>query len=118
MNDKNKAHIDSNERLTEFLLYKSPSGEIKIDVLIQNETIWLPQKKIALLFDVKIPAISKHINNIFDSGELQKEATVSILETVQNTYGKFTNPKQLYFKSKQHNFSVILLAEIIGGSPL
>ncbi|MCK5807533.1 virulence RhuM family protein [bacterium] len=44
----------------------------------------MPQKKIAELFDVKVPAISKHLNNIYDSGELQKEATVSILETVQN----------------------------------
>ena len=68
----------------EFLLYKTPNGEIKVDVLLHNETIWLSQKKIAELFDVKIPAISKHLNNIFDSGELQKKATVSILEIVQN----------------------------------
>jgi len=69
---------------TEFLLYKTPNGDIRIDVLLQNETIWLPQKKIAELFDVKVPAISKHLNNIFDRGELQKEATVSNLEIVGN----------------------------------
>ena len=67
-----------------FLLYKTPNGDIKVDVLLQNETIWMPQKKIAELFDVNVPAISKHLKNIFDSGELLKEATVSILEIVQN----------------------------------
>jgi len=68
----------------EFLLYKSSNGDVKVDVLLQNETIWIPQKKIAELFDVNVPAISKHLNNIFESGELQKHATVSILEIVQN----------------------------------
>lgn len=72
---------------TEFLLYKTPNGDIKVDVLLQNETIWMPQKKMAELFDVNVPAISKHLNNIYESGELQKNATISILETVQ-TEGK------------------------------
>ncbi len=69
---------------TNFLLYKTPNGDVKVDVLLQNKTIWMPQKKIAELFDVNVPAISKHLNNIYDSGELQKKATVSILEIVQN----------------------------------
>jgi len=72
----------------EFLLYKTPSGEVKVDVLLQNETIWMPQKKIAELFDVNIPAISKHLKNIFESGELKKKATVSVLEIVQNESGR------------------------------
>ena len=71
---------NSEKKLTEFLLYKSPNGEMKIDVLLQNETIWLPQKKIAELFDVKVPAISKHIRNIFEEGELDEKVVVSILE--------------------------------------
>ncbi len=89
--------LKNNDKLTEFLLYKSPNGEIKIDVLLQNETIWLPQKKIAQLFDVKVPAISKHLNNIFESGELSKEATVSILETVQNESGRNVKRKVEFF---------------------
>jgi len=68
----------------EFLLYKTPNGEVRVDVLLQNETIWMPKKKIAELFDVNVSAISKHLNNTYDSGELQKEATVSILEIVQS----------------------------------
>jgi hypothetical protein len=64
----------------EFLLYKTDKGDIKVDVLLQNETIWLPQSKIAKLFDVKIPAISKHLKNIFESGELNEKVVVSVLE--------------------------------------
>ena len=67
----------------EFILYKTSNGDVKVDVLLQNETIWMPQKKIAELFDVHVPAVSKHLNNIFESGELHKKATVSILEIVQ-----------------------------------
>jgi hypothetical protein len=64
----------------EFLLYKTDKGDIKVDVLLQNETIWMPQSKIAELFEVKIPAISKHLKNIFESGELNEKVVVSILE--------------------------------------
>jgi len=88
---------NTNKKLTEFLLYKSPNGKIKVDVLIQNETIWLPQKKIAQLFDVNVPAISKHLNNVFESGELQKNATVSILETVQNESGRDVKRKLEFY---------------------
>ena len=64
----------------DFLLYKSDSGDIKVDVMLQNESIWLPQNKIAELFEVKRPAITKHLNNIFDSGELDEKVVCSILE--------------------------------------
>ena len=82
---------------TEFLLYKTSNGDIKVDVLLQNETIWMPQKKIAELFDVNVPAVSKHLKNIFESGELQKEATVSILETVQNENGRDVKRKMEFY---------------------
>lgn len=64
----------------EFLLYKTDNGDIKMDVLLQNGTIWLPQSKIAELFDVQRPAITKHLNNIFGSGELDEKVVCSILE--------------------------------------
>jgi len=67
---------------TEFLLYRSPNGEIKVEVFIHNENVWLTQKRMAELFDVGIPAISKHLDNIYDEGELDKTSTISILETV------------------------------------
>ncbi|SDN71857.1 Virulence protein RhuM family protein [Desulfonauticus submarinus] len=55
----------------------------KIEVSLREETIWLSLNQIAEFFDVQKVAISKHIKNIYDSGELQRESTVSILETVQ-----------------------------------
>jgi hypothetical protein len=64
----------------QFLLYKTDNGDIKVDVLLQNETIWMPQTKIAELFEVKVPAVFKHLKNIFESGELDEKVVVSILE--------------------------------------
>ena len=71
------------DELTEFLLYSLPNGEVKVEVILNKETVWLTQKAIAQLFGVQVPAISKHLSNIYESGELDKNATVSILETVQ-----------------------------------
>ena len=68
---------------TNFLLYTGNDGKVNIEVFLKDETVWLTQKAMAELFGVNIPAISKHLSNIFESGELQKEATLSILETVQ-----------------------------------
>ena len=60
-----------------------PNETVRLDVRLENETVWLTQLKIADLFGVQKAAISKHIKNIFASGELVKEATVSKMETVQ-----------------------------------
>ena len=56
------------DQTTEFLLYTAPNGAIKVEVLLSNESIWLTQKRMAELFGVGVPAISKHLKNIFDSG--------------------------------------------------
>ena len=68
----------------EIVLYTTPDGTVKIDTVFRDETIWLTQSKMAELFDVNIPAISKHLSNIYEDGELQKNATISKMETVQN----------------------------------
>ncbi len=68
------------DEITEFLLYTSPSGGVKVEVLLNNETLWLTQERIAQLFGVQRPAISKHLKNIFESGELQERVVCSILE--------------------------------------
>jgi len=75
--------LTTKETLTEFLLYTTPNSDIKVETYLHNETLWLPQKRIAELFGVNVPAISKHLNNIYDDHELEREATISILETVQ-----------------------------------
>ena len=65
----------------EILLYTGKDGEVKVDVLYGNQNIWLTQKKMALLFGVQIPAINKHLKNIFESEELKEDSVISILET-------------------------------------
>lgn len=55
---------------SEIVLYSTVDGRVKIDTVLYDETIWLTQKKMADLFDVKRPAITKHLKNIFESGEL------------------------------------------------
>ncbi|MCF8083687.1 MAG: virulence RhuM family protein [Deltaproteobacteria bacterium] len=65
---------------SEIILYEASDGTVKIDTVFRDETIWLTQAKMAELFDVKIPAISKHLKNIFESGELDEKVVVSILE--------------------------------------
>ena len=67
----------------QFYIYRDANGSVNVNALMQNETLWLTQKSMAELFDVEVPAISKHINNIFESKELAKEATVSKMEIVQ-----------------------------------
>lgn len=67
----------------EILLYTAADGKVKVDCLFQGETIWLPQKRIAELFGVGVAAISKHLENIYESGELSRMATFSKMETVQ-----------------------------------
>lgn len=71
----------------DLIIYETPNGEINIEVLYANENIWLTQKRIADLFNVGIPAISKHISNIYEENELDKDSTLSKMEIVQ-TEGK------------------------------
>ncbi len=59
-------------------------GELELKVSINEDTIWLTQKQIAEVFDVNVPAISKHIKNIYKDNELEEFGTISVLEIVQN----------------------------------
>ena len=66
-----------------FLVYNTPDKDIKVNAVIKDDTIWLTQKSMAELFGVQTPAISKHLKNIFEEGELNELATISKMETVQ-----------------------------------
>lgn len=66
------------------ILYTTPDGKVTVDVFFQADNFWLPQRAMAELFGVKTPAISKHLKNIYESGELTPEATLSKMETVQS----------------------------------
>ncbi len=78
------------DEITEFLLYTTPNGKVKVEIFLHNENIWLTQDKIALLFGVQRPAITKHLKNIFESKELIEKAVSSILEhTAEDQYEKY-----------------------------
>ena len=63
----------------EIILYQ-PDEAVKLEVRLEDETVWLTQEQIADLFGTKRPAITKHLNNIYKSGELDIDSTCSILE--------------------------------------
>lgn len=67
----------------EFLVFKTQEKEKGISVRYENENLWMTQKAMAELFNVNVPAINKHLNNIYDEGELNRESTISKMETVQ-----------------------------------
>ena len=81
-------------------IYKSDNS-IQLEVLMENETVWLTQAQIADLFGVKRPAITKHLNNIYKSEELDEKSTCSILEHMGN------DTKQTY-QTKYYNLDAIL----------
>lgn len=88
--------MDKNKSKGEIIIYTSEDGKISLDTKLENNTIWLTQKDMAELFGVKTPAINKHLNNIYQEGELSQDATISILEIVQKE-GKRNVKRQTAF---------------------
>lgn len=76
------------DQMTEFLLYTSWNGKVKVNVFLHNENLWLTQKQMWELFWVWVPAISKHIDNIYSERELDKNWTVSKMEIVQKEWDR------------------------------
>ena len=72
----------------DFIVYTEPDGDIKVRATVVDDTIWLTQKAMSELFDVNVPAISKHLDNIYDSGELDRGSTISKMEIVQDEGGR------------------------------
>ena len=66
---------------SDIIFYSSPEGNVKVEVIYLGETFWLTQKKLAELFGVEIPAISKHLKNIFETHELDEDSVISKMET-------------------------------------
>ena len=75
--------LTTKDEITDFLLYNSPNGDVRVEVFLHNETVWLTQKRMAELFNVGVPAISKHLDNIYSDAELNRDSTVSKMEMVQ-----------------------------------
>ena len=74
-------HNNQLQKFPNFVIFQTDTGKVNIDVFFQNETLWLTQKNMAELFEVNVPAISKHLKNIFQSDELIESAVISNLET-------------------------------------
>ncbi len=98
MDKKNKLTI--RDELTEFLLYTTPDGKVKVEIFFHNESIWLTQKRMAELFGVQRPAITKHLNNIIKERELEENSVSSILEHTAEDGKKY--------KTKYYNLDAII----------
>lgn len=92
--------MSDNFKESKFLLYQTDNKDIKIDVFLQNDSVWLTQKMMGELFGVNTPAISKHLNNIFESNELEEKSVISILETTASD-GKI-------YKTQFYNLDAII----------
>ncbi len=86
--------------INEIIFYTTPDGDKKVEILFQDENFWLTQKAISGLFEVEVPAISKHLKNIFESGELVADSVISILETTASD-GKT-------YKTRYYNLDAII----------
>lgn len=95
-----KLIISTTNDLNDFLLYTTPNGSVKVEIFLHNETIWLSQEKIAHLFGVKRPAITKHLINIFKNNELDENLVCSIMEHTANDGKKY--------KTKFYNLDAII----------
>lgn len=91
---------------SQLVIYQTPQGDTRIDVTVKGETIWLTQRQIAELFGTKVPAISKHLKNIFTSGELQEDMVISKMETTTR-HGAISGKTQTK-ETKFYNLDAIL----------
>ena len=87
---------DFNKRMT-MVLYRSDKDDVSVNAYLKDDTLWVTQKSMADLFCVNVPDISKHLSNIYDEGELQKEATVSKMEIVQNEGGRQVKRQTVFY---------------------
>lgn len=98
--------LSTQDQATDFLLYTAPNGEIKVEVLLSNETIWLTQERMAELFGVQRPAITKHLKNIFETGELDEKLVCSVLEHTTE-HGAIAGKTQTQ-KVKYYNLDAVI----------
>lgn len=87
----------SNVMESNILLYKTARGESRVEVIFNNETFWMSQKRMATLFGVDVRTINYHLSQIYDSGELQQEATIRKIEIVQTEGERDVNRQPLFY---------------------
>jgi len=86
-----------------FLMYSTPQGGVKVEVVVKDETVWVTQKAMAELFGVEVPTINYHLKNIFADGELARESTVRKILIVQTEGGRLVERNIEY-----HNLDAII----------
>jgi hypothetical protein len=91
-----KKIVSKENSFTEILLYNTPNGKVKVEIYLQNETVWLSQQKMADLFGVDRSVVTKHLANIYSENELNKEATCAKIAQVQ-TEGDRTVNRRIEF---------------------
>lgn len=87
----------TNNNASDIIIYRTDDGQARLEVRLHGETIWLTQTQLAELFDVNVPAVSKHIRNILASAELDSSATVSKMERVQIEGGRKVKRSQVLY---------------------
>ena len=90
----------------QFLIYSTPEENVLVDVVVKDENIWVTQKAMAELFGVKVPAISKHLKNIFEEDELQQEVVVSKME-ITTQHGALADKTQ-HHEANFYNLDAII----------
>ena len=90
----------------QFLIYSTPEENVLVDVVVKDENIWVTQKAMAELFGVKVPAISKHLKNIFEEDELQQEVVVSKME-ITTPHGALADKTQ-HHEANFYNLDAII----------
>ena len=78
-------------QLNKFILYSTPSGEVRVDVLLENETVWLTQKAMAEIFGVDVRTVNEHLQNIYSSNEMEKISTIRKIRIVQKEGSRNVN---------------------------
>jgi hypothetical protein len=81
----------------QFVLYNLPDGSGGVQAYIEGETLWLTQKSMAQLFGVGVPAINKHLTNIYEEGELDKNATISKMEIVRQEGNRQVARERIFY---------------------
>jgi len=85
----NKKELIPNNEVTDFLIYTTPDGNVKVEAFLHDENIWLTQKRMAELFNVEVPTINEHLKNIFKSRELDENSVIRKFLTTANDGKKY-----------------------------
>lgn len=96
-NQTNLSELASNLLSSNILLYKTSQGEVKIEVIFNNETFWMSQKRMAILFGVDVRTINYHLGQIYESGELQEEPTIRKIQIVQQEGNRDVERSQIFY---------------------